>query len=461
LDSRITAGRPLFIYVYGIGKVAGSGFDTHWGTLSTFPRWGLATNPWNRRCRNIQEVLKYFVEIRETRDRLPYEIDGIVVKVNAYPLQETLGSVSRSPRWAVAYKFEPRQGTTRILSIEAQVGRTGILTPVAVMEPVPIGGVTVSRATLHNQDEIDRKDVRVGDWVLVQRAGDVIPEVVRAIPSRRTGTETPYRLPERCPACGAEVMQEGVSYRCTGMSCPAQLKERILHFSSRRAMDIDGLGEKLVDQIVDRGLVRDLADLYGLTHAQLTALDRMAEKSARNLINALDASKGRSLDRAVFALGIRHVGEHVARVLVRRFRSVEALMEASEEDLSQVHEIGPEIARSAAHFFGEEQNRRELGRLRGAGVLFPPLPAVDGGEAVSSGDLQGVTFVLTGTLAAMTRDEAQRRIEARGGKAVSSVSSRTGYVVAGDSPGSKVAKARDLGVRILTEAEFLELIHSG
>jgi DNA ligase (NAD+) len=457
LDSRITARRPLHIYFYGMGEIRGRTFDAHWEALSTFPRWGLSVNPINRRCRNIGEVLGFFNEVKEGREALPYEIDGIVVKVNRFDLQENLGTVSRSPRWAVAYKFEPRQGTTRIRGIEAQVGRTGILTPVAVMEPVRIGGVTVSRATLHNQDELDKKDIRVGDWVLVQRAGDVIPEVVQSIPSRRTGDEKKYRLPDRCPACGAEVMREGVSYRCTGMTCPAQLKERTRHFASRRAMDIEGLGEKLVDQLVDRGLVRDVADLYSLTHEQLASLERMADKSARNILEALQESRHRDLARVVFALGIRHVGEHVAKVLVRRFGTLDRLMGAGEEELKEVREVGPEIAGSAVQFFRQDQNRLEIERLRRAGVgLTPYGPAGEEEPASAGAKFRGKTFVLTGALSAMTREEAEHRIESLGGRVSSNVSTKTGFVVIGESPGSKAEKARELGVRTLTEEEFLE-----
>src|SRR3972149_1462685 len=351
LDPGITAKRPLDIFFYGIGEIAGCSFETQWEILNTLKRWGLKTNPLNKLCNGIREAIEYYREIGNRRDSLGFEIDGVVIKVNNLDLQGRLGTVARSPRWAVAYKFEPRQATTRILKIEAQVGRTGILTPVAIMEPVKIGGVTVSRSTLHNQDEIDRKDVRVGDWVLIERAGDVIPAVVKVITSKRTGKEVAYRLPGRCPVCGSEVLKEEVYYRCTGINCPAQLKERIRHFSSRRAMDIEGLGEKLTEQLVDKGLVKNLSDIYYLTKDQISGLERMADKSAQNIIAAIEGSKKRDLSRGIYALGARHIGEQTGKVLARRFGSIEGVMSAGEDDLQAIETIGPEIAPSAVEFF--------------------------------------------------------------------------------------------------------------
>jgi DNA ligase (NAD+) len=456
LDSRITARRPLQAFFYGAGESSGVHFETHWEELEIFPKWGLPVNPLNRLCGNVGEILGFFREICDRRDDLPYEIDGIVAKVNALSLQERLGAVSRSPRWAIAYKFKPRQATTRILRIETQVGRTGILTPVAVMEPVQIGGVTVSRATLHNQDETDKKDVREGDWVLVQRAGDVIPEVVKVVESRRTGSEKKFHLPEECPVCGAEVLKEGVYYRCTGINCRAQLKERIRHFASRRAMDIDGLGEKLVDQLVEKELVRDVADLYSLELEQLSSLERMALKSGQNLLRALDKSRKRGLGRLLFALGIRHVGEHVAQVLARHFGTMDRLMEAAEEELVRIREIGPEIAHSVTQFFRQEQNRNEIQKLRRALGGFPEETAPVRRRAI----LEGLTFVLTGTLSSLTREAAREQVEALGGKVASSVSAKTNYIVVGESPGSKAERARDLGVPLLNEEEFLRMIRS-
>ena len=386
------------------------------------------------------------------RDSLGYEIDGVVVKVNNIRLQERLGNVARSPRWAVAYKFEPRQADTKILDIQAHVGRTGILTPVAIMEPVRIGGVTVSRSTLHNQDEVDRKDVRIGDWVLVQRAGDVIPEVVKVIKTKRTGAEVPYRIPDKCPVCGSDVMREDVYYRCTGINCPAQLKERIRHFASRRAMDIEGLGEKLTEQLVDKGLVKNVSDIYYLTRDQITGLDRMADKSAGNIIDAIEKSKGRELSRVIFALGIRHVGEQMGKILARSFGSIDALISAGVEDLTVVETVGPEIAQSVVKFFSQKDNIIEVERLKGAGVEFPPVAQKE------EGGLAGKVFVLTGTLRYFSREEAKERIESLGGHVASGVSKNTDFVVAGEEPGAKVRKARELEVEIINEDEFLRML---
>lgn len=452
LDPNITAKRPLDIFFYGVGEVTGRRFETHREILRTLREWGLKTNPLNRPCQGIHEAVDYYKEIGERRDALEYEIDGVVIKVNSLELQERLGTVARSPRWACAYKFEPRQATTRIIKIEAHVGRTGILTPVAVMEPVNVGGVTVSRSTLHNQDEIDRKDVRTGDWVLIQRAGDVIPEVVKVITSKRTGKEKPYHLPDKCPVCGSDVMKEDVYYRCTGINCPAQLKERIRHFASRRAMDIEGLGEKLTEQLVDKGLVKNISDIYYLTKDQIAALERMADKSAQNIMDAIEASKGRELPRVVFALGIRHVGEQTAKLLARHFGSIERLTAAEEGYLLTIETIGPEIAQSVVKFFRQEDNRREIRRLQEAGVRVPPL------HLKKAGKLEGKIFVFTGTLRSFTRDEAKERVESLGGHVASSVSKNTDFVVAGEEAGSKARKARELGVRIITEDEFLKML---
>lgn len=452
LDPNITAKRPLDIFFYGIGEVSGRRFETHREILHTLREWGLKTNPLNKPCQGIHEAIAYYKEIGERRDALEYEIDGVVIKVDSLELQERLGTVARSPRWACAYKFKPRQATTRILKIEAHVGRTGILTPVAVMEPVNIGGVTVSRSTLHNQDEIDRKDVRTGDWVLIQRAGDVIPEVVKVITSKRTGKEKPYHLPDKCPVCGSDVMKEDVYYRCTGINCPAQLKERIRHFASRRAMDIEGLGEKLTEQLVDKGLVKNISDIYYLTKDRIAALERMADKSAQNIMDAIEASKGRELPRVVFALGIRHVGEQTAKLLARHFGSIERLIAAEEEDLLTIETIGPEIAQSVVKFFRQEDNRREIRKLQEAGVRIPPL------HLEKAGKLKGKVFVFTGTLRSFTRDEAKERVEALGGHVASSVSKNTDFVVAGEEAGSKARKAGELGVRIITEDEFLKML---
>ncbi|MEI9476281.1 MAG: NAD-dependent DNA ligase LigA [Deltaproteobacteria bacterium] len=452
LDSKITVERPLEIYCYGLGEVRGYRFKTHWEILQTLPQWGLRTNPYVRRCRNIDEVLTYHEEMNEKRETLPYEIDGIVMKVDDIDLQARLGEISRSPRWALAFKFHPKQETTKILNIVAQVGRTGALTPVAMMQPVKVGGVEVSRATLHNQDEIDKKDVRIGDTVIIQRAGDVIPEVVEVITSKRTGAEKKFRMPSKCPVCGSEVIREEAIHRCIGLDCPAQLKGRIRHFASKRAMDIDGLGVKLIGQLVDKGLVNDVADIYDIAKDQLIALERMAEKSAQNIIDAIEASKEKPLSKFLYALGIRHVGEHISDVLAHRFSRLNDFPTLSEDDLMKAEEVGPEVAASVARFFRDKKNRESIERLKKAGVkvIEPRVKA--------RGKLADKVFVFTGTLHSYGREEARSLVEKLGAKTVSIVSKKVDFVVAGEDPGSKFDKAKGLGVKILTEEEFKKMV---
>ena len=488
LDSSITAGRPLDFFCYGVGQIEGRPFSSYWELRQAFTGWGLKPVPLGRMCPTVEEVFALCDALEARRDRLAYDIDGVVIKVNSFALQAQLGQISRAPRWATAYKFPALQATTAVLNIVPQVGRIGTLTPVAELAPVHIGGVTVTSASLHNMDEIKRKDIRIGDTVIVERAGDVIPYVVKTIPEKRTGEERAFYMPTQCPACGARVEREEgeAAYRCTGLACPAQLKESLKFFAARgfmdidglgekiidqlvdkklvhdpdnfyparRSMDIDGLGEKIIDQLINRKLVHDPSDLYHLTPQQFAALDRLGEKSAQNLMTALERSKATTLPRFLAALGIRHVGEATARQLAAHFGGLERIMQAEEEALQDVPDIGPEVARSVATFFGQERNRAVVKKLLDAGVHFPQL------EARPAGRLHGQTFVLTGSLDSLTRPEAKQRLEALGAKVTASVSKKTDYVVAGTDPGAKRDKAEKLGVPILSEQKLLEKLQS-
>jgi DNA ligase (NAD+) len=457
LDPKVTARRPLRMFCYGVGIVEGAELNgTQYEMMVAIQAWGCRVNrPYLHVCHGPDEVIAQCRYLEARRDTFPFEIDGAVIKVNDLALQSRLGQVSRSPRWALAWKFAPTQETTRIQKIDVQVGRTGALTPVAHLEPVEVGGVTVRRATLHNPEEIEKKDIREGDTVVVQRAGDVIPEVVKVIPSKRTGRETPFVMPEQCPVCGTPVDRPPgeVVVRCPNKNCPAQVRAMLRHYVSRGAMDIDGLGEKIVTQLLDRDLVREPADLYELDLEKLVTLDKIAEKSGENLLRAIEESKDTTLARFIYALGIRHVGEHVARVLAERFGRLEGLMNADEATLQSVPEIGPQIAESVVTYFAGDVHRNHIKRLLALGVRFEETQGSGGPVPLS-----GKSFVLTGALGRMTRPEARERIERLGGRVSSSVSRKTDFVVAGESPGSKLDKARELGVTILFEEDFLRMM---
>jgi DNA ligase (NAD+) len=453
LDSRITAARPLGIFFHSAGVVDGVEFDTHWNFLAALKGWGLRVNPLNERCADAEAVLGYHARIGAVRAELDYEVDGVVAKVNGLALQRRLGEVSRSPRWAIAFKFKAQQATTRVLDILASVGRTGVLTPVAQLEPVSVGGVTVSSASLHNLDEVRRKDVRIGDTVVVERAGDVIPYVVEVVVSARTGREREFEMPARCPVCASAVLREegAAAFRCLNRQCPAQRREVIRHFASKYALNIDGLGEKLVAQLIANDLVKDVADLFSLEPAQLAALERMGEKSAANLYAAIQAARKPPLDRLILGLGIPQVGERTAALLADRFESLDALAAADTEALEGVRDIGGETAREIVAFFALPENQATLRRLRK--VVVPQHVA----RRRRSGALQGKSFVLTGALS-VPRDEAIARIESAGGRIVGSVSKKTDYLLAGEDPGAKLDKARQLGVTVIDEAGLERLL---
>ena len=460
LDSRITAGRPLDLFIYGIGDVQGVRLPTgHGAMLEALRGWGFKVCPQSRVLESIDACLEYYRMMESARPGLPYQIDGVVYKVDDIDLQRRLGVISRAPRWAIAHKFPAEEALTTVRDIEFQVGRTGALTPVARLQPVFVGGVTVSNATLHNMDELTRKDVRVGDTVVIRRAGDVIPEVVGVLPERRLAGAAMVTLPAVCPVCGSLVMREPgqAVARCSGgRGCAAQCKEEVMHFASRRALDIQGLGDKLVDQLVARGWVRSPADLFDLRAPQLATLDRFGEKSARKLETAIATAKHTTLPRFLHALGIRDVGEATALALAQTFGELSRLRQATEEDMQRVPDVGPVVARSVAAWFGDADNVAILERLVASGITWPAV-------AVRSADheFNGKTLVLTGTLTGMTRHAAQQAITARGGKVGGSVSKKTGYVVAGADAGSKLEKAHELGVAVLDEAAFMERLAAG
>ena len=465
LDSSIAAQRPLSFFAYGLGEVTpveqgGPAFSTHYAMLQTLKSWGFPVAAQVGIAQGAPELIAYHQRIGAERDQLPFDIDGVVYKVNSLALQQRLGFVTREPRWAVAHKYPAQEQLTTVLAIDVQVGRTGKLTPVAKLAPVFVGGVTVTNATLHNEDEARRKDVRVGDTVIVRRAGDVIPEVVSVLVEKRVADAPQFTMPHVCPVCqSAAVREEGeADYRCTGgLFCSAQRKQSILHFAQRRAVEVEGLGDKLVEQLVDAGIVNTLPDLYRLGLTALAAMDRMAEKSAQNLLDALQKSKQTTLPRFLFGLGIRHVGEATAKELARHFGMLDAIMDATEEALLGVSDVGPIVAQSIRTFFDQTHNREVVEQLRACGVTWKEgEPA-----AVAPKPLAGKTFVITGTLPTLSRDEAKDLLEAAGAKVAGSVSKKTSYVLAGTDAGSKLDKARELGVAVIDELEMKEMLDGG
>jgi len=454
LDPKEVASRSLGVFLYNL-SIDGKEQDGQWLSLRKLRELGFVTNPHSRFCPALDDVLAYYKDWAEKRDSLDHDVDGIVVKVDSAAERQALGTTARSPRWAISYKFPARQATTRVNDIVIQVGRTGALTPVAVLEPVKLSGTTISRSTLHNKDEVQRKDIRVGDFVLIERSGDVIPHVVSVMKERRTARLRPFAWPGRCPVCGSEVFRpEGeVISRCVNTSCPARVRESILHFAARRAMDIDGLGEAVVDQLLAAGLIRSIPDLYDLRYDDLVELERLGPKSARNLLDEIEGSKTRGLARLIFALGIRRVGERLAQTLAARFRTLDRLEMAGEEDLVQAEDVGPKVAESIRFFFAQPESRELVGRLRKAGLATEAV-----GDVGTSKPLAGQVFVITGTLSGMSRDEARELLERLGAEVGSSVTRKTTGLVAGESPGSKLDRARGLGIRILGEREFLGLV---
>ena len=459
LDPRITAQRHLDTFIYRATFPEGNNFNTHIEVLNYLKKIGFKVNPHIKLCQDIEEAINYCQKWIEKKEELDYEIDGMVIKVNSLKMREELGSTTRSPRWAIAYKFPAQQVTTKVQDIIVQVGRTGALTPVAVLDPVRISGSVVQRATLHNEDEIRRKDVRIGDIVLIQKAGEVIPEVVKVIKEKRTGKEMEFVMPSQCPVCGAKVFRlEGeVASRCNSLTCPAQIKERIRHFASRNAMDIEGLGPAIIDQLVENGLIIDISNLYFLKRSDLIALQRMGEKSVDNLLDAIEKSKKKSLANLIYGLGIRYVGLHTSEVITRSYSTLDKFEKARLEALIEINEIGPKIAESIILFFKEKENLAIIERLRSAGLNFNLEEEKMRKEKVTQ-ILAGKQFVLTGTLKDFTRTQAKKIIIELGGRVTGSVSKKTDYVVAGEEPGSKYQKAQELDVNIINEEEFKKII---
>ncbi len=455
LDPKVTAKRDLDIFIFNLQKIEGRKFKTHIETLEFLNEQGFKIIPIHKKCSNIDEVIKEIEEIRNLRDKLPYDIDGAVVKVNELEKREILGQTAKDPRWAIAFKYPAERKKTKVLDIIVQVGRTGALTPTAILEPVTISGSVVSRATLHNEDYIKEKDIRIGDTVIVQKAGEIIPEVVEVVKEERTGQEREFVMPDRCPECGALAVRlpgEAIR-RCTGLNCPAQLLRGIIHFASKDAMDIEGLGPAIINQLLSKGLIHNIADLYYLKYEDLIQLERMGDKSVKNLLNAIEESKTRDLDRLLFGLGINLIGSKAAQVIAEHFKTMDNIMKAKFEDFTQLPDIGPKMARSIVSFFAEKQNVEIIEKLKKAGVNMKKLS-----KGKVSNIFEGKTFVLTGALESYTREEATRMIEERGGKVTNSVSKKTDYVLVGKDPGSKLKKAQELGIKIIDEKQFEEML---
>ncbi len=456
LDPKEVSGRGLDSFIYYIFINGNEPFETHWENIALLKKLGFKTNPNTRYCENIEEVIEFCEEWNEKKEKLDYEIDGVVIKVNSVRLQKILGATSKFPRWAIAYKYPPKQAVTKLKKIIVQVGRTGALTPVAVFEPVELSGSIVSRATLHNEEEVQRKDIRIGDFIIVEKAGEVIPYVVASVKERRSGDEKIFEMPKNCPICGSKVYKpEGeVISRCLNASCPAKIKESILHFASRKAMNIEGLGDALVDQLVEKNLVKSISDIYNLKYEDLLNLERMGPKSSRNLLEQIEKSKENDLSKLIYALGIRYVGEHIAEILAENFESIDDLAKAKKEELLKIREIGEKVAESIEMFFKQKENLDLIDRLKSAGVNVRSKRE----RKIVKDVLKGKTFVITGTLSKYTRDEAEKLIISLGGKVSSSISSKTDYLIVGSEPGSKLEKAKALGVKTITEEEFLEII---
>ena len=454
LDPKMVRGRSLDVRFYDVLRAEGLELSSHWEMLDKLSHWGLKTDPHNAACSSFEEVKECYQRLLEQRDSLDYEIDGLVIKVDDFELRDKLGTRQRSPRWAIAWKFPPRKEISRIQKIVVQVGRTGILTPVALLEPVDVGGVTISRATLHNENEVHRKDVRQGDRVRVIRAGDVIPEVVERVPRSGEKRQGAFHMPRHCPACGTDVVREGAYYLCpAGLSCPAQLIGRIVHYASREAMDIEGLSEKTVQQLVRREMVKDIADLYQLSVEDIKRLEGFAQKSATQLHDAIQNTKKPRLARFIYALGIRHVGEHAAQMLANKFNTLQAIRQANDRQLRDIAGVGPQIAGSVSSFFSQQENQKVLERLIDAGVEVQEAPKKKGKLP-----LEGKTFVFTGSLEKYSRSDSKRAVESLGGRATSSVSGETDFLVAGKNPGSKLDEAKQHGVKVMDEAEFDKLV---